>query len=215
MIRRLINFIFRNNLYDDYKKHYILRKINYHLNNNFFTNQNIKYKNHTIGNYTYGKPRILFDWWENKLIIWKYCSIGEWTKVFLGWNHRYDWVSTYPFHQVENISWYEQSAIQWNWNVVIWNDVRIWMNVTILSWITIGDGAVIGYGSLITRDVEAYSIVWGCPAKLIKKRFSDEIIRDLLELQWWNIDHWLIQKHIPFLLSNNIQDFITNLWNEQ
>lgn len=68
----------------------------------------------------------------------------------------------------------------------IGNDVWIGANVTVLSGINIGDGAVIAAGSIVTKDVNPYTIVAGNPAKEIKKRFSDDIIENLLKLQWWN-----------------------------
>lgn len=68
----------------------------------------------------------------------------------------------------------------------IGNDVWIGTNVTILSGVNVGDGAVIAAGSIVTKDVEPYSIVAGNPAKEIKKRFDLQIIEKLLDIQWWN-----------------------------
>ena len=69
--------------------------------------------------------------------------------------------------------------------VTIGNNVWIGDNIIILSGVTIGDGAVIGAGSIVTKDVPPFSIAVGNPAKVIKKRFSDNIIKQLLEIQWW------------------------------
>lgn len=73
-------------------------------------------------------------------------------------------------------------------NVKIGNDVWIGAGSIILSGITIGDGAVIAAGSIVTKDVEPYTIVGGNPAKFIKKRFDDKTIEKLLATQWWNYD---------------------------
>ncbi len=73
-----------------------------------------------------------------------------------------------------------------NTGVIIGNDVWICNNAIILNGVTVGDGAVIAAGSVVTKDVEPYSIVSGIPAKVIRKRFSDSQIASLLELQWWN-----------------------------
>ena len=83
--------------------------------------------------------------------------------------------------------------------VVIGNDVWIGARATILSGVTVGDGAVIGAGALVAKDVPPYAIVGGVPARLIKYRFSSEIINELLEIKWWD---WDSKK-----LTQNIDDF--------
>lgn len=77
----------------------------------------------------------------------------------------------------------------------IGNDVWIGCNSTILRGVTIGDGAVIGANSLVNKDVPPYAIVVGSPAKIIKYRFSDEIIEGLLSLKWWDYPLSVITKH--------------------
>ena len=67
----------------------------------------------------------------------------------------------------------------------IGNDVWIGYGAIILSGVTIGDGAIIGAGAVVTKDVEPYTVVAGVPAKVIKKRFEDEVIEKLLLLKWW------------------------------
>ncbi len=69
--------------------------------------------------------------------------------------------------------------------VSIGNDVWIATGVQILLGVTIGDGAIIAAGSVVTKDVPPYTVVGGVPARVIKKRFSDEVIDKLLELKWW------------------------------
>ena len=71
-------------------------------------------------------------------------------------------------------------------DVVIGNDVWIAHGSTILSGVHIGNGSVIGANAVVTKDVEPYSIVGGNPAKLIKKRFDEETIKKLEDIQWWN-----------------------------
>ena len=73
-----------------------------------------------------------------------------------------------------------------NFHIVIKNDVWIGSHVLLLEGITIGDGAIIAAGAVVTKDVPPYSIVGGVPAKIIKKRFDDDTIRQLLELDWWS-----------------------------
>lgn len=69
--------------------------------------------------------------------------------------------------------------------ITIGNDVWIGQNVTLAQGITIGDGAVIAANALVVKDVAPYAIVGGNPAKVIRMRFSEAIIAQLLALRWW------------------------------
>jgi virginiamycin A acetyltransferase len=88
---------------------------------------------------------------------------------------------------------------------VIGNDVWIGYNATIMAGVTIGDGAIIGTNSVVTKDVEPYAIVGGNPAKLIKKRFSDIEIAELMEIRWWDWDIEKISRNVQNLTNNDIQ----------
>jgi len=79
---------------------------------------------------------------------------------------------------------------------VIGNDVWIGANVTILSGVTVGDGAVIGANTLVTKDVEPYSIVNGTPAQHVRYRFEEATIKKLLDSKWWNWEDEKIKKHL-------------------
>ncbi len=163
-----------------------------------------------IGEYTYGKPNIL-HWGEDaRLKVGKFCSIAKDVTIFLGGNHRTDWVTTYPFPAIED--WQEAKEIKGHpatkGDVVIGNDVWIGDGATILSGVNIGDGAVIGTKAVVGKNVSPYSIVAGNPAKEIRKRFDEESINKLLEIKWWN---WPIEKtkeNINFLCSDDINKFI-------
>lgn len=160
-----------------------------------------------IGDHTYGKP-LVFHWEENtKLKIGKFCSISDEVKIFLGGNHRADWISTYPFPGLTG-SWPEAASIEDHnvskGNVIIGNDVWIGYGANILSGVTIGDGAVIGAFSLVTKDVAPYSIVGGNPAKEIRKRFDDGQIEKLLKLKWWDWSDDKIKKNLRILCSSEI-----------
>jgi len=174
----------------------------------FFTKDFFTEKNYNIGDYTYGKPTVLYENNEANLFIGKFCSIAAGVTIFLGGNHRTDWVTTYPFNDLEDYFPESNNIIghpATKGDVVIGNDVWIGRNVTILSGVTIGDGAVIAAESLVSRNVGDYEIWGGNPSKLIKKRFDENIINQLIKLKWWDWDIHLIKENISKLCSNNME----------
>ena len=172
-----------------------------------FTNQINSLKNYDIGDYTYGEPKIIFPNKNAVLKIGKFCSIAKNVTIFLGGNHRVDWVSTYPFFEIfKDIP--KNKIIEGHpstkGDVVIGNDVWIARNVTILSGVKIGNGAVIAAGSIITKDIGNYEIWAGNPAKMIRKRFDSETIEHLEKLKWWDWDIDKIKNNVDVLCTNNI-----------
>ena len=118
--------------------------------------------------------------------IASFCSIG-------GDSHPLDSVSTaIVFYRKKNVLKQKKlcnsNIEEEHKKVVIGNDVWIGEKVFIKEGIHIGDGAVIGAHSVVTHDVEPYSIVAGVPAKELRKRFSESQIKELLDLQWWDFD---------------------------
>lgn len=90
-------------------------------------------------------------------------------------------------------------------DTVVGNDVWIGQNSTILPGVHIGDGAIIGLNSVVSKDVEPYTIVAGNPARFIRKRFDDELIGLLQRLKWWDKPTEEIQSLIPILTDSNLQ----------
>lgn len=163
----------------------------------------------TMGKYSYGKPTI--EWADNnhKCSIGKFCSIANNVKIYLGGNHRSDWITTYPFghinqHIFNNFNGHGHPASKGD--VIIGNDVWIANNVTIMSGVTIGNGAIIANNSHVVKDVPAYSIVGGNPAKVIKYRFSPQQIEFLENLKWWDLPDQQINDLLPTLCSNNFDN---------
>jgi acetyltransferase-like isoleucine patch superfamily enzyme len=177
-----------------------------------FLNQNKKYSKHEIGEGTYaaGKLRIRFrhaGGLVTKLKIGRFCSLSDGVTILLGGEHRVDWVTTYPLHTLlgkESVAGYPRSK----GDVIIGNDVWIGTDALILSGVEIGDGAVIAARSVVTKDVPAYSIVAGNPAKLVRFRFIKSIRADLQKIAWWNWPMSKIEAAWPLLLSSDIEAFI-------
>lgn len=170
-----------------------------------YTKDYFKDKKFAIGEYTYGHPTVLFENDNTTLTIGKFCSISTNVTIFLGGNHRYDWNTTYPFNVftdefpfAKNIKGHPSS----NGDVVIGNDVWLGQGVTIMSGITIGDGAILATNSVVTKNVGAYEIWGGNPSRLIRKRFDDEKIEELLQIKWWDKDLSFIEKNIELLCSD-------------
>jgi len=156
---------------------------------------------------------------EIKANIGRYCSISNYVRVIIG-NHPTDkFVSTHPcffsnrkqagFTYVKENKYEEISLTKDGYHVTIGNDVWIGSDVLLLGGITIGDGAIIAAGAVVTKDVEPYTVVAGVPAKVIKKRFGDEEIIQLLKIKWWNKSKdWIREKADVFEdIDNFIRDF--------
>ena len=88
--------------------------------------------------------------------------------------------------------------------VVIGNDVWIGMRVIIMPGVSVGHGAVIGAGAVVVKDVPPYAIVGGVPAKIIRYRFTPEVIEKLLEFQWWNYDEAILKKNVSLFQKENL-----------
>lgn len=170
----------------------------------------------SIGEYTYGFENIAVRQWGEGagLNIGKFCSIARSVTIFLGGNHRTDWITTFPFGHI----YHEELGNQkikghpsTSGDVNVGNDVWIGHGVTIMSGVTIGDGAVIAANSNVVKNVGDYEVVGGNPAKKIKTRFDEKIIGKLLELKWWDLDHTQIKVIIPLLCSSANETTITEL----
>jgi chloramphenicol O-acetyltransferase type B len=155
---------------------------------------------------TYSVPNSKIFLWETipsavedtQLIFGKYCSIASGCTFFLGGNHIYERTSTWLHDNIK------EKGIVSNGNITIGNDVWIGFGVTIMSGVTIGDGAVIAANTNVVKDIEPYSIIGGNPAKLIKKRFSDEDIEFLLKLKWWDLPDNKIEENKELLFSGKL-----------
>jgi acetyltransferase-like isoleucine patch superfamily enzyme len=164
-----------------------------------------------IGKYTYGNPIIHWKNDKAKLLIGKYCSIAANVNIYLGGNHRTDWITTYPFgHIHKNIfnNFNGEGHPSTKGNVIIGNDVWIGSNVTIMSGVIISDGVVIANNSHVVKNADPYTLIGGNPAKTIKKRFTDEQINKLIQIKWWDWDENKINENLILLCNEDIDKFI-------
>jgi chloramphenicol O-acetyltransferase type B len=166
-----------------------------------------RYPKITLGHGSYGMP-IVHEFGEGTtLSIGSYTSIASNVNIFLGGNHRTDWVSQYPFpafmKEAEHISDYHAS----HGDVMIGSDVWLCSNCTILSGVTIGHGAVIGSGAVISHHVEPYAVMVGNPAKLVRWRFDETTRSELLKSAWWEWPETEIKQVVNLLCSNKLSEF--------
>jgi acetyltransferase-like isoleucine patch superfamily enzyme len=170
----------------------------------------------TIGKHTYGTPIIQSTWKYSRISIGDYCSIG--TDVILisheghifKKEYRNFCVSTFPLISLKKNTWkpeYEHPHRENDGIITIGNDVWIGARAIINPAVTVGDGAIIGSGSVVTHDVEPYSIVAGSPAKIINYRYNQEQIKKLLKIAWWNWGEKKIIENLDFMYGD-IEKFI-------
>lgn len=189
-----------------------------HILNNFqHIHDDIVYKGVPVGRCTYGYKAFLRDF-PMASCIGRYCSINPTARIYN--NHPIECVTTSPIldhryfctysqymHRRELCEKYgnhrdnhpyDDSPLRNNKAVEIGNDVWIGANVAVMPGVKIGDGAILAAGAVITHDVPPYAIVGGVPARLIRKRFSDDIISKMLEIAWWNWTPGEIDANIEF-----------------
>jgi acetyltransferase-like isoleucine patch superfamily enzyme len=173
----------------------------------------------SLGKYSYAcNPNILWKVDDSTVICGNFVSIAVNVNIFLGngIGHDANFVTTFPFGEIHQNVFpnVKNNSKNTNGSVKIGNDVWIGHGSTIMSGVTIGDGVIIAANSHVVKDVEPYSITGGNPAKTIKYRFSEEQIKKLLKIKWWNWDVDKINNNIPLLCSENIDDFINKHIND-
>ncbi|MFP1748160.1 Vat family streptogramin A O-acetyltransferase [Lonsdalea quercina] len=187
---------------------------------NTVTNPNI-----IIGDFTYyDDPEDSEDFERNvlyhfpfigdKLIIGKFCAIAKGVQFIMnGANHKLSGFSSFPFYIFGN-GWEKATPqpedLPYKGDTIIGNDVWIGYKALIMPGVKIGDGAIISSMAVVTTDVPAYTIVGGNPAKVIKKRFSDEIVAELEQLAWWDWSVEKITRHLTAIMSNDIKALRTS-----
>ena len=178
--------------------------------------------NITVGDYTYyddtvdpvgfEKNNVLFNYpeFDDHLVIGKFCQIASGTKFIMGpANHRISSATTYPFN-VFGGAWTANTPphmdqLPRKGDTTIGNDVWIGRESIIMPGVSIGDGAIIAAYSVVVKDVPAYAVYGGNPARFIKERF-DEALKDLLlRYQWWNLQPEQLSDILPVLFDPDLE----------
>ncbi|MDR0410092.1 MAG: CatB-related O-acetyltransferase [Spirochaetaceae bacterium] len=176
----------------------------------------IKNKNIIVGDFTYFSDTDFerhvthfYDFYGDKLVIGKFCQIASSVEfVMNGANHQMDCPSTFPFYIFEK--WNETvpslDKLPSKGDTVIGNDVWIGQNSVILPGVKIGDGVIVGMNSVVGSDTEPYTIIAGNPARIIRKRFDEELTALMLKLKWWDLPVEKIINLIPLLHDNDVEN---------
>lgn len=164
----------------------------------------------TMGRYTYiAKGSCKIDGDRTDVHIGNFCSISPNVYFDCGFSHNLYNISTFPFNAFfpEKAGHLKNNTFS-KGDIHIDNDVYICENATIMSGVHISSGAVIGYGAVVTHDVLPYAVVGGIPAKLIRKRFSEETIEKLMKLAWWFWSDEKILDNVDLLMSSNVEKLL-------
>lgn len=193
-----------------------------HYKNLIFLKNAITHPNIIVGDFTYyddfsdplafEQKNVLyhFDFVGDKLIIGKFCAIAAGAKFIMnGANHEISPISTFPFAIFAN-GWEKinddvdlTQKYPYKGDTIVGNDVWIGHDALIMPGVKIGNGAVIATRAVVTKDVPDYAIVGGNPAKVIRKRFTDDVIDRLQKIAWWN---WAPDKITKYLRRINSAD---------
>lgn len=180
----------------------------------------IKNPNIIVGDYTYyddfenvknfeKNVKYHFEFVGDKLIIGKFCMIAsDVTFIMNGPNHLSDSITSYPFAVFGNdwINAMDGKSYPSKGDTIVGNDVWIGYRATIMPGVKVGDGSIIAASSTVTKNVEPYTIVGGNPATAIKKRFSPDIVEQLLRIKWWDWDVEKITRNVQHLTGKNVEN---------
>ncbi|MGW2662017.1 CatB-related O-acetyltransferase [Nocardia tengchongensis] len=187
-----------------------------HAPRTVFLKPHVTSPNIEVGDYSYfddpiaatafETDNVLYAFGPEKLIIGKYCAIASNTRfIMAGANHPTAGVSTFPF-TIFGGTWAEETmdiitSIPSKGDTVVGNDVWFGYNSLIMPGVRIGDGAIIATGAVVTADVPPYTIVGGNPAQVVKQRFSDAEVGQLLRAAWWNWPVELITENVRIIMG--------------
>jgi len=162
------------------------------------------------GPHTYGAIGIVGRT-NSKVVVGKYCSIGNGVQALMEDDHEMGNISTYPFGHpnmwISSRFGLPDKGVVYKANVkmdiVVGNDVWIGQGAILFRGAKIGDGAVIGAYAKVIKKIPSYAVVVG-DSRIVRKRFSEDDIAFLLKLKWWDFDDATVARLVPILHSSNI-----------
>jgi virginiamycin A acetyltransferase len=179
----------------------------------------VKANNIFIGDYTYFDDRryspdkfeeynVLYnyDFSKVKLVIGKFCAIAAETRFIMTGDHKLDAISTYPF-PIFGHGWefaFNVYDLPVKGDIIVGNDVWFGYDSLVMNGVMIGNGAIIAARAVVVKDVPAYSIVAGNPAKVVKMRFDDKTIDRLQKIAWWNWNVEKINTHLKLICNLDV-----------
>jgi len=150
--------------------------------------------------------------------IGKFCSIGS-SFICAPGEHPTNWLSTSPAFYLDPklypFSFSDCSQFESRLKTTIGHDVWIGSRVFIKNGVKVGNGAIIAAGAVVVKDVPDYAIVGGVPAKVIRFRFSEEIVAKLLEIQWWNWTETELKEIKHLFLGGDIVPLVKYAYNSE
>lgn len=177
----------------------------------------------TLGRRTYvSSSFIREDAAYEHIFIGNYCSISDDIRFLIGGNHYMDFLTDYPmglvFGSAVDCNSCDFKGVSRNVNknyIIIGHDVWIGHGVTILDGVHIGNGAVVAAGAVVSRDVPAYAVVGGVPARVIRYRFPEELVPKVNGIKWWYWDEEDIIANQRYFHTENIRAVIAAKYNEK
>jgi len=164
----------------------------------------------SAGRFTYfdRAPEVLAWSGEARVMLGQWCSVARGVRFLLSADHRTEWVTTYPPPR----EWVTPEVFgrhpRTKGDILVGNDVWISAYASLFSGITVGDGAVVAGGAVVVKDVPPYAIVAGNPARVIKRRFSECQVAELLAIRWWDWPVEKVQANANLIWSDDLTRFI-------
>ena len=169
------------------------------IGNNVALNRRSYFNDSIIGSFSYAGSNTTMNYSE----IGKFCSLARNVDIG-GFDHDYHKVTTMPMFRFKQLSEGGNPSVGDKELCRIGNDVWIAAGTQILHKVSVGDGAVIGGGAVVTKDVPPYAIVAGVPARIIKFRFDEQTIEELLDIRWWDWPENVVLDNIEWMIKQDI-----------
>ena len=169
------------------------------LGNNVGLNRRSYFNDSLIGAFSYAGSNTTMNFSS----VGKFCSLARNVDIG-GFDHDYHKITTMPMFRFKQLSGGGNPEVGEKELCMVGNDVWIAAGTQILHKVSVGDGAVIGGGAVVTKDVPPYAIVAGVPARIIKFRFDDKTIEELMDIKWWDWPEDVVLDNIEWMIKTDI-----------